>query len=85
MTFTQSTLDLISHIVVGIYKDSRCQSERGIPDLSPFKNDLIFVKLLKAKERFPRIYCVFLDLSNLYVVKHLCTKKQEMLVNEVDT
>jgi hypothetical protein len=52
LTFTQSGLDQISHFVVGIYNDSRRQSERDIPDLGPFKHGLMSVKTLKAKERF---------------------------------
>ena len=36
LTFTQSTLDQMSHFVVGIYNDSKHQSERDIPHLGPF-------------------------------------------------
>ena len=40
-----------------------------MPDLGPFRNGLMSVKALKAKERFARIYCVFLVLHNSYVIE----------------
>ena len=36
ITFTQHKLDQLLHAVVGIYKDSRRQRERGIPYLGLF-------------------------------------------------
>jgi hypothetical protein len=35
------------------------------------------IKTLKAKERFARIYCFCLALSNSYLVEFLCTKKRK--------
>ena len=43
------------------------------------------VKTLKAKERFSRLYCIYLALSNSYLVKELCTKKRKKAANEVAT
>ena len=62
-------------MIVGIYEDSRRQSERDLPDLGAFRNGLMSVNSLKAKERFARVYCVFLSLSNSYLIQELCTKK----------
>ena len=56
-------MDMISHVVAGIYKDSRHQSERDLPDMSPFRNGLNAVAKLKAKERYARIYIAFLTFS----------------------
>ena len=77
MTFTTSAMDLIYDITVGIYKHSRRQSERDLPDLVPFRHGLIYIKQLKAKEIFSRIYCVFLSLSNSYLIQELCTQKRK--------
>ena len=84
MKFTQSALDLISQVVVDIYKYSRRQSERDIPDLGIFKDGLMSVIELNEKERLSRIYYVFLALSNSYIVKHLGTKKRKRSANDVD-
>ena len=35
-TFTASAMYMMSHIIVGIYEDSRRQSERDLPDLGLF-------------------------------------------------
>ena len=77
LTFTPGSMDLISNVVVGIYEDSRRQSERDLPDLGPFRHGLMSVKSLKAKERFSRVYCLFLALSNSYLITELCTKKRK--------
>ena len=84
MMFTTSAMDLMSDITMGIYEHSRRQSERDIPDLGPFRHRLMSVKELKAKERCPRIYCVFLSLSNSYLIKH-SVQKREKRGSEVDT
>ena len=52
LKFTLSAIDMISHVVVGIYKDSRRQSEHDLPDLDPFRNGLTSIKSLKDKEIF---------------------------------
>ena len=36
LTFTASTIDLISHVAVGIHQDSRGNNERDMPELGPF-------------------------------------------------
>ena len=37
------------------------------------------VKSLKAKDRFGRVYCLFLSLSNSYLIESLCTNKKEKI------
>ena len=77
MMFTTSAMDLISGVTVDIYEDSHRQIERDLPDLESFRYGLMSIKQLKAKETFSRIYCVFLSLSNSYLIKALCTKTRE--------
>ena len=73
--FTKSAIDTISQVVVGIYADSNRQSERDLPDMGPFRNGLIDVKVLKAKERFSRIYCLFLALGNSFLINMLINSR----------
>ena len=75
MLFTNSAIDLVLSVVIGIYNDSRRQSECDLPDLGPFRNGLMSVKVLKAKERFARIYCMYLALQNSYLVDELYKKR----------
>ena len=63
LTFTASATNLVSHVVVSIYTDPRRQSERDMPDLGPFRHGLMSVKSLKVKERFSKVYYLFLALS----------------------
>ena len=79
LMFTQTSMDMISHIVAGIYKDSRRQSERGLPDMSPFRNGLNAVAKLKAKERYTRVYITFLAMPNSYLIKNLSSRKRKKL------
>ena len=62
LLFTKSVIDLVSSVVIGIYNDSRRQNERDLLDLGSFRNGLMSVKALKAKERFARIYCIYFAL-----------------------
>ena len=77
LIFTQTCMEMISQVVVGIYRDSKRQSERDLPDIGPFRSGLNSVKSLKAKERFARIYCLFLALSNSFLIKSLCPRKRK--------
>lgn len=52
MLFTKASMDMISNVIVGIYNDARRQSERDLPYIGPFRNGLVKIKALKAKERF---------------------------------
>ena len=52
MLFTKTSMDMFSSVIVGIYNDARRQSERDLPDIGPFRNGLVSIKALKAKERF---------------------------------
>ena len=83
LMFTQTSLDSISTVVSGIYKDSKRQSDRLFPDISPFRNGLNTIPKLKAKERYARIFVLVLALSNSYLIKHLLSKKREK-INEDD-
>ena len=73
--FTNSVLDIISYTVVGIFHNSHRQSERNLPGLGPFRQGLMSVKSLKAKERFARVYCIYLALNNSYCIQELCKKR----------
>ena len=84
LIFTPTCIEMISEVVIGIYKDSKRQSERDLPDIGPFKTGLNSVKCLKAKERFTRIYCVFLALSNSYLITSLCLRKKKKFHDDED-
>ena len=73
--FTDASLDIISYTVVGIYHNSHRQSERNLPGIGPFRQGLMSIKSLKAKERFARVYCIYLALQNSYCIKSLCKKR----------
>ena len=75
--FTQASLDIISSAVACIVKNSRRQSERDVPDLNPFREGLTSVASLKARERFARVYALYLALRNDHVIAALCTKKRK--------
>lgn len=51
----------------GNHEDSRRQSKRDLPDVGPFHNGLMYVKLLKATARFARVYCLFLYLCQILI------------------
>ena len=80
-----STIDIIAHIMVIIYKDSQCQSECDLSDLRPFRNGLMSVTSLNAKEIFSWIYCMYLAVSNLFLIKDLCKKKWKKSGNNVNS
>ena len=73
---------LISNTAIKIYEISRRQSERDLPDMGPFRKGLFSVKSLKAKERFARLYCIFLALCNSYLIRELLKKKRKRTENE---
>ena len=75
-------MNLIYHVVVGIYQDSRRKSERSLLGLGPFYHRLMSVKSPKIKEIFSRVYYLFLALSNLYLVDELCKKKRKKILNK---
>ena len=76
-TITASTMDIMSHVIVGIYEESRRQSEQDLSDLRSLKNNLMSVKSLNVKEHFPRICCVYLVLSNYFLTEDLCKKRKK--------
>ena len=77
LMFTQSTLDVISTTIAGIYQDSKRQSERSIPSITAFRNGLNTTAKLKAKERHAKIFMLVVALSNSYLINHLCSKKRK--------
>lgn len=85
LIFTHLSLDLISHVYLGIYKHSKRQNECNIPDIGPFKNGLNSLTSLKAKERFARIYCTYLAFCNSYLIKNLLGKTRRRIPSQEDT
>ncbi len=79
LMFTKTSVDIISSVVAGIYRDSRRQSERDLPNIGAFRNGLTSVAKLKATERFSRVYVLLIAFSNSYLVKDLCTRKRKRL------
>ena len=79
--FTQTSMDSISSVIAGIYRDNRRQSERDLPNIGAFRNGLTSVAKLKATERFSRVYVLLLALTNSFLVKDLCTRKRKKLHN----
>ena len=77
--FTKSSLDLISNTVIGIVEQAHRQSDRDIPDIRPFRQGLMSVASLKAKERFARVYCLYLAFQNSYLIEELCKKKKKKI------
>lgn len=43
-------------------------------DLGPFCRELMYVQQINAKEIFSRVCCVFLSLSNCFLILKLCKK-----------
>ena len=82
LIFTDGSFDLISQTVVGIYNESRRQSERDLPDLGPFRQGIMSIANLKAKERFARVYCVFLALCNTNLVEQLLVRRRKKNYND---
>ena len=81
LMFTQTSMDSISSVIAGIYRDNRRQSERDLPNIGAFRNGLTSVAKLKATERFSRVYVLLLALTNSFLVKDLCTRKRKKLHN----
>ena len=77
LIFTNIPQDLFSLTTSGIVQNSKRQSERDIPNLSAFKNGLMSVSSLKATERYGRVFCIYLAMSNSYLIDELCTKKRK--------
>ena len=75
--FTRSSMVIISKAVSTIVGNSRRQSQRDLPNLSPFRNGLKSVKALKAKERFARCYAIWLALMNPTVISLLCKNNRK--------
>ena len=75
LIFTASAIDLIFYVAIEIHQDSRRQSERDMLDVGPFRHGFMYVKSLEAKERFSRVYCLFLALSNVCLIDEICKKK----------
>ena len=76
LTFTDKGIFEMSTTTAGICNDCRRQSERDIPCLAHFTKGLNKVKSLKAKDRFGRVFCVYLSLMNSYLISDLCKLKK---------
>ena len=73
MIFNDSTMDILSNTIIGIYNASKHQSERSLPSLHPFRDGL-GLRTLKGKERYSRVFAFFLALMNSYTVEELCKR-----------
>ena len=76
LTFTDSGIFKISTATAGICDDCRQQSERDLSCLVHLTKGLNKVKFLKAKDRFGRVFCVYLSLMNSYLISDLCKPKK---------
>ena len=84
LMFTQSSFDLISTTVSGIYEDNKRQSERSFPSISPFRNGLNSITKLKAKERHGKIFVLVLAFSNSYLTNHLYSRKRKKYMMKIN-
>ena len=64
LSFTVAANACISEVFVKLYPFAKCQSERDLPNLRPFRKGLSSVKCLKATETFDRIFAEWLALMN---------------------
>ena len=64
LSFTQKANECISEQFVKIYPFAKCQSERDLPNIRPFRKGLSSVKSLKATETFDRLFAQWLALMN---------------------
>ena len=64
LMYTQTSINQISHVVTGIYKDSGRQSDRSLPDMFPFRKGLKSITKLKANECFAIIFILLLAMSD---------------------
>ena len=71
LTFTSGGNTVISDTFKLIYPYASCQSNRDMPDLHTFRRGISSVKSLKAKERFVRVFCVYLSLMNSSCIQKL--------------
>ena len=71
LSFTDKANKCISENFVRQYPFAKCQSERDIPNLRPFRKGISSVKCLKATETFDRIFAQWLSLMNPSLQCHL--------------
>jgi hypothetical protein len=71
LSLTDSANQCISDNFVRQYPFAKCQSERDLPNLRPFRKGISSVKSLKATETFDRIFAQWLSLMNPSLQSHL--------------
>ena len=71
LSFTDAANEHVSVNFSRIYPFLKCQSERNIPMLRPFRDGISSVKSLKATERHARVFAVYLSVMNPFLVKTL--------------
>ena len=71
LSFTDAANEHISTNFSWVYPFLKCQSERNVPSLHPFRDRISSAKSLKAKERYARVFAVYLSMMNPYLVKKL--------------
>ena len=75
LNFTDSGNKVFTDTFCKIYPYASCQSDRQMPSLSPFRRGIGSVKCLKAKERFARVFALYLCLMNSHCIKNLTEVK----------
>jgi hypothetical protein len=82
MKFTRKSIAFISMTIAGIVRNGKRQSVRNLPDLGPFENGIIGVTSLNAKQKFARIYALYLAFMNPYVIEQLSKAKVKKLPSQ---
>ncbi len=90
LSFTDSANQCISDNFVRQYPFAKCQSERDLPNLRPFRKGISSVKSLKATETFDRIFAQWLSLMNPSLQSHLksfklCGQDDILVKNSTET
>ena len=75
--FTQTSMDNISSGITGIYRDNRGQSERDLPNIGAFRNELSSVEKVKATTHFSRVYILLLAIVQLLSDKGSSHKEKD--------
>ena len=71
LSFTDKGNLAISKTFDSIYPYACCQSDRQMPSVHPFRHGISSVKSLKAKERFCRVFAVYLCFMNSFCIEKL--------------
>ena len=78
LTYTNNSIIEMSNTKAGICNDAYRQSERDVPYLGYFRKAMS-VKLLNTKDRFGRIFCIYLSLMSSHLICDICKSKKGYL------